>query len=46
VKLRAVDETRNSLEDRAELHAVKSSKTVGEPGMTLGITAYFAISVP
>jgi len=43
VKLRPVDETRNSLEDRAELHAVKSSKTVGEPGMTLGVTAYFAI---
>jgi xanthine dehydrogenase/oxidase len=43
VKLRPVDEARNALEDRAEMHAVKSSKTVGEPGMTLGITAYFAI---
>ena len=28
---------------RAELQAVKSSKTTGEPSMTLGITAYFAI---
>ena len=36
-------EERNALEERAELHAVKSSKTVGEPGMTLGVTAYFAI---
>ena len=38
-----VDEARNALEERAELHAVKSSKTTGEPSMTLGITAYFAI---
>ncbi len=43
VRLRPVDEARNMLEDRAEMHAVKSSKTVGEPGMTLGITAYLAI---
>ncbi len=38
-----VDEARNALEEQAELHAVKSSKTTGEPSMTLGITAYFAI---
>jgi xanthine dehydrogenase/oxidase len=38
-----VDPERNALEARAELQAVKSSKTTGEPSMTLGITAYFAI---
>jgi xanthine dehydrogenase/oxidase len=43
VRFYPVDETRNALEDRAESQAVKSSKTTGEPGMTLGITAYFAI---
>ena len=43
VKLHPVDEARNALEARAEQHAVKRSKTVGEPGMTLGITAYLAI---
>jgi xanthine dehydrogenase/oxidase len=43
VRFYPVDEARNALEEKAELHAVKSSKTTGEPGMTLGITAYFAI---
>jgi xanthine dehydrogenase/oxidase len=43
VKLYPVDEARDKLEDQAELHAVKSSKTPGEPAMTLGITAFFAI---
>ncbi|ODU00249.1 MAG: xanthine dehydrogenase, partial [Planctomycetes bacterium SCN 63-9] len=43
VKLHPVKEERNKLEAIAEMHAVKSSKTAGEPGMTLGITAYFAI---
>jgi xanthine dehydrogenase/oxidase len=43
VKLHPVDEARNALEAQAEKHAVKSSKSAGEPGMTLGITAYFAI---
>jgi xanthine dehydrogenase/oxidase len=38
-----VDEARDALEERADLHAVKSSKTTGEPSMTLGITAFFAI---
>jgi xanthine dehydrogenase/oxidase len=38
-----VDEARNALEEQAELHAVKSAKTTGEPSMTLGITAFFAI---
>jgi xanthine dehydrogenase/oxidase len=43
VRLHPVDEARNALEAQAEMHAVKSSKSAGEPGMTLGITAYFAI---
>ena len=43
VRFYPVDEARNALEEQAELHAVKSSKTTGEPSMTLGITAYFAI---
>jgi xanthine dehydrogenase/oxidase len=43
VRFYPVDEARNALEERAELQAVKSSKTTGEPSMTLGITAYFAI---
>ena len=43
VRFYPVDEARNALEELAEIHAVKSSKTTGEPSMTLGITAYFAI---
>ncbi len=43
VRLHPVDEARDALEARAEMHAVKSSKSAGEPGMTLGITAFFAI---
>jgi xanthine dehydrogenase/oxidase len=43
VRLYPVDEARNALEEQAEMHAVKSSKAAGEPGMTLGVTAYFAI---
>jgi len=43
VKLHPVDEARNAKEALGEKHAVKSSKSAGEPGMTLGISAYFAI---
>jgi len=43
VRLHPVDEARDAQEAQAEMHAVKSSKSAGEPGMTLGITAYFAI---
>jgi xanthine dehydrogenase/oxidase len=43
VRLHPVDEARNILEGHAEMQAVKSSKAAGEPGMTLGVTAYFAI---
>ena len=43
VRFRPVDEKRDALEDKSELHAVKSSKSTGEPSMTLGITVYFAI---
>ncbi len=43
VRLHPVDEARNILEERAEMQAVKSSKAAGEPAMTLGVTAYFAI---
>lgn len=43
VKLFPVDEFRNSREVLAEKQAVKSSKTAGEPGLTLGLSAYFAI---
>jgi xanthine dehydrogenase/oxidase len=43
VKLHPVDEARNVQEVLAEKQAVKSSKTAGEPGLTLGLSAYFAI---
>jgi xanthine dehydrogenase/oxidase len=43
VRLHPVDEQRNAREALAEKHAVKSSKTAGEPGLTLGLSAYFAI---
>jgi xanthine dehydrogenase/oxidase len=43
VKLFPVDEKRNAGETLAEKQAVKSSKTAGEPGLTLGLSAYFAI---
>jgi xanthine dehydrogenase/oxidase len=43
VKLHPVDEERNAREVLAEKQAVKSSKTAGEPGLTLGLSAYFAI---
>ena len=43
VKLRGVDEVRNTREKLAEKQAVMSSKTAGEPGLTLGLSAYFAI---
>ena len=43
VRLHPVDEARNAQEALAEKHAVKSSKTAGEPGLTLGLSAYFAI---
>jgi xanthine dehydrogenase/oxidase len=43
VRLHPVDEERNAREALAEKQAVKSSKTAGEPGLTLGLSAYFAI---
>jgi xanthine dehydrogenase/oxidase len=43
VRLQPVDEARNQLEALAECHAVKSSKTVGEPSTSLGIAVYLAI---
>jgi xanthine dehydrogenase/oxidase len=43
VKLHPVNEARNAQEALAEKQAVKSSKTAGEPGLTLGLSAYFAI---
>jgi xanthine dehydrogenase/oxidase len=43
VKLHPVDEARNAQEVLAEKQAVASSKTAGEPGLTLGLSAYFAI---
>jgi xanthine dehydrogenase/oxidase len=43
VRLHPVDEERNAREVLAEKQAVKSSKTAGEPGLTLGLSAYFAI---
>jgi len=43
VKLHPVNEERNIQEVLAEKQAVKSGKTAGEPGLTLGLSAYFAI---
>jgi xanthine dehydrogenase/oxidase len=43
VRLHPVEEARNAREALAEKQAVKSSKTAGEPGLTLGLSAYFAI---
>lgn len=43
VSLHPVNEERNTQEVLAEKQAVKSSKAAGEPGLTLGISAYFAI---
>jgi xanthine dehydrogenase/oxidase len=43
VKLHPVNEERNIQELLAEKQAVKSGKTAGEPGLTLGLSAYFAI---
>jgi xanthine dehydrogenase/oxidase len=43
VRLHPVDEARNALEALAEKQAVKSSKSAGEPAMTLGISAFLAI---
>jgi xanthine dehydrogenase/oxidase len=43
VRLFPVDEARNDRELLAEKQAVKSSKTAGEPGLTLGLSAFFAI---
>jgi xanthine dehydrogenase/oxidase len=43
VTLHPVDEQRNAREVLAEKQAVKSSKSAGEPGLTLGLSAYFAI---
>jgi xanthine dehydrogenase/oxidase len=43
VRLRRVDETRAARERLAEKEAVKSAKTTGEPSLTLGLSAYFAI---
>jgi xanthine dehydrogenase/oxidase len=43
VRLHPVNEARNAREALAEKHAVKASKTAGEPCLTLGISAYLAI---
>lgn len=43
VRLHPVDEARCAREALAEKHAVKASKTAGEPCLTLAISAYFAI---
>jgi xanthine dehydrogenase/oxidase len=43
VRLRRVDEVHNVQERLAEKQAVKSAKTAGEPPLTLGLSAYFAI---
>ncbi|MBI3930292.1 MAG: molybdopterin-dependent oxidoreductase [Armatimonadetes bacterium] len=43
VRLRNPDTPRDLEAARAESVAVKSSKTAGEPGLVLGISAYFAI---
>ncbi len=43
VKLHPVNAVRNAHEALAEKQAVKSAKTAGEPGLTLGLSAYFAI---
>jgi xanthine dehydrogenase/oxidase len=43
VRLLPVDEVRNARERLAEKQAVKSSKSPGEPSLTLGLSAYFAI---
>jgi xanthine dehydrogenase/oxidase len=43
VRLRRVDEARNADEQLAEKQAVKSSKTTGEPPLTLALSVYFAI---
>src|SRR6185437_3665791 len=43
VRLRRVDEARNAQEHLAEKQAVKSSKTSGEPPLTLALSVFFAI---
>src|SRR5262249_31561244 len=43
VRFHPVDAARNAQEALAEKHAVKSSKTAGEPPLTLGLSVYFAI---
>ena len=43
VRMHKVDEQRFAQEALGEKHAVKGSKTAGEPGLTLGLSAYFAI---
>ncbi len=43
VRLRTPNTPRDLEESRAESVAVKSSKTAGEPGLVLGISAYFAL---
>ena len=43
VRLHPVDEARFAREALAEKHAVKGSKTTGEPCLTLGLSAFFAI---
>jgi xanthine dehydrogenase/oxidase len=43
VRFQPVDPARNAREALGEKHAVKSSKTAGEPPLTLGLSVYFAI---
>lgn len=43
VRLQPVDEERNAREALAEKQAVKSAKSAGEPCLTLGLSAFFAI---
>jgi xanthine dehydrogenase/oxidase len=43
VRLNPVDEARTAQEGLAEKHAVKASKSAGEPCLTLGLSVYFAI---
>ncbi len=43
VRLMLVDPVRQAEQERGEKLAVKSSKTAGEPCLTLGLSAYFAI---
>ena len=43
VRLMPVDPARDAAERQTERHAVKSSKSIGEAPLTLGLSAFFAI---